>query len=44
MIYKYNDYELLYLIYEKQDEALELMFKKYESLIRTRIQKLSHKK
>ncbi|HOR17854.1 MAG TPA: sigma factor-like helix-turn-helix DNA-binding protein [Bacilli bacterium] len=37
MIYKYNDYELLYLIYEKQDEALELMFKKYESLIRTRI-------
>lgn len=37
MIYKYNDYELLYLIYEKQDEALEIMFKKYESLIKARI-------
>ncbi|MDD3170937.1 MAG: sigma-70 family RNA polymerase sigma factor [Bacilli bacterium] len=37
MIYKYNDYELLYLINEKSDDALEIMFKKYEPLIRTRI-------
>ncbi|HKM29565.1 MAG TPA: hypothetical protein VJZ51_02260 [Bacilli bacterium] len=37
MIYKYNDFELLYLIYEKQDEALEIMFKKYEPLIKARV-------
>lgn len=34
---KYNDYELLYLISEKNDYALEIMYKKYEPLIKKRI-------
>lgn len=34
MEYKNNDYELIYLIKEKDDEALDLMFKKYEPLIK----------
>ena len=37
MIYNYNDYELLYLIREKSDEALEIMYRKYTPLIRKRI-------
>ena len=37
MKYHYNDNELLYLIAEKDDSALEIMFKKYTPLIRKRI-------
>ena len=36
-MYKYNDYELLYLIYEMDDTALDIMFRKYISLIKARI-------
>jgi len=36
-MYKYNDYELLYLIYEKDDIALDIMFRKYIPLIKARI-------
>ena len=32
-----NDYELLYLIYEKNDFALEIMYEKYAPLIHARI-------
>lgn len=35
----YNDYELIYLIKERSDEALEIMFAKYEKLIYTKIYK-----
>lgn len=34
---KYNDYELLYLINEKDDEAFEIMFEKYKPLIISKI-------
>jgi len=34
---KYNDYELLYLIQEKDDTALDIMFRKYIPLIKSRI-------
>ena len=37
MKYHYNDNELLYLIAEKDDSALEIMYKKYSPLIRKRI-------
>lgn len=37
MIYQYNDYELLYLISEHNEEALEIMFSKYKPLIKARI-------
>lgn len=36
--YAYNDYELLYLIHTGCEEALEIMFKKYEGLIVNTIQ------
>ena len=36
-MYKYNDYELLYLIYEMDDTALDIMFRKYIPLIKARI-------
>lgn len=36
-MYQYNDYELLYLIYEKDDLALEIMYHKYIPLIKSRI-------
>ncbi len=35
---KYNDYELLYLIAEKNEHALDIMFDKYTNLIRKRIE------
>lgn len=35
----YNDFELLYLIKEHSDEALEIMFSKYEKLIFAKIHK-----
>lgn len=38
-IKNYNDNELLYLIREGNEEALEIMFKKYEHLILTKIKK-----
>ena len=38
-MYNYNDNELLYLIREKEDEALEIMFLKYSPLIKSRISK-----
>lgn len=37
MIIKYNDNELLYLISEKDDIALELLINKYEPLIKSRL-------
>ena len=37
--YLENDNELLYLIKNHDEEALELMFKKYENLILSKIQK-----
>lgn len=43
-MYKYNDYELLYLIYEKDDIALDIMFRKYIPLIRMRIRAFRIKK
>ncbi|MGD9887084.1 MAG: LuxR C-terminal-related transcriptional regulator [Bacilli bacterium] len=36
-MYQYNDYELLYLINENDDLALDIMFQKYIPLIKTRI-------
>lgn len=39
----YNDYELIDLIREGNDDALEIMFKKYEPLIRSRIQNFNIK-
>jgi RNA polymerase sporulation-specific sigma factor len=36
-MYQYNDYELLYLISENDDTALDIMFQKYIPLIKTRI-------
>jgi len=33
--YGYNDYELLYLIHTGCEEALDVMFKKYQGLKRT---------
>lgn len=36
-MYKYNDYELLYLISEKDDIALDIMYQKYIPLIKSRI-------
>ena len=38
-MYNYNDNELLYLIREKHDDALDIMFLKYSPLIKTRISK-----
>ena len=35
MIIKYNDNELLYLISEKDEVALEIMMNKYEPLIKS---------
>lgn len=37
MIFKYNDYELLYLISEHSESALEIMYEKYRPLIYARI-------
>lgn len=37
MYYLENDYELLYLIENNHEEALELLYKKYDNLIRSRI-------
>lgn len=37
MRYLENDYELLYLVQENSEEALEYLFKKYENLIKARI-------
>lgn len=34
---QYNDYELLYLIYECEEEALGILFKKYDPLIRKKL-------
>lgn len=39
MMHKYNDYELLYMIEEESDEALEIMINKYSLLIYSRIRK-----
>jgi RNA polymerase sporulation-specific sigma factor len=36
-MYQYNDYELLYLIVEKDDTALDIMYQKYIPLIKARI-------
>lgn len=38
MIYLYNDNELLYMMYECEDRALELLFHKYLGLIHRRLQ------
>jgi DNA-directed RNA polymerase specialized sigma subunit len=35
---KYNDYELLYLIAENNEHALDIMFDKYTNLIKKRIE------
>lgn len=35
---KYNDFELLYLIAENNEHALEIMFEKYTNLIKKRIE------
>ncbi|MGI6758199.1 MAG: sigma-70 family RNA polymerase sigma factor [Bacilli bacterium] len=42
-VFEYNDYELIDLIREGNDDALEIMFKKYEPLIRSRISKFNIK-
>ena len=34
---QYNDYELLYLIYEGDEEALGIIFKKYDPLIKKKL-------
>jgi DNA-directed RNA polymerase specialized sigma subunit len=36
-MYQYNDYELLYLIRENCEVALDIMFSKYVPLIKSRI-------
>ena len=36
-MYQYNDYELLYLISENDDTALDIMYQKYIPLIKARI-------
>lgn len=41
---QYNDYELLYLIYECDEEALGILFKKYEPLIKKRLYSFRIKK
>lgn len=38
---KFNDNELLYLIQEGNEEALEIMFRKYEPLIITKVKKFN---
>ena len=38
--YKYNDYELLYLVRTNVEEAREILFWKYSFLIRSRINRL----
>lgn len=43
-MYQYNDYELLYLIYENDDTALDIMYQKYIPLIKTRIKGFRIKK
>lgn len=43
-MYKYNDNELLYLIYENNDIALGILFNKYENLIRKRLYTFKIKK
>ena len=35
-MYQYNDYELLYLIRENCEVALDIMFSKYVPLIKSR--------
>ncbi len=40
---KYNDYELIYLIKDGNEKALNIMFKKYDTLIYTEILKVYHK-
>lgn len=42
-VFEYNDYELIDLIREGNDDALEIMFKKYEPLIQKRIQRFKIK-
>ena len=37
MKYHYNDNELLYLISEKEDSALEIIYQKYTPMIKKRI-------
>ena len=37
MIHQYNDNELLYLMWEKDDHALQLLFVKYQNLIHKRL-------
>lgn len=37
MIYAENDYELLYMAKENQEEAVHLLFDKYQNLIKARI-------
>ena len=37
MKYHYNDNELLYLIREKEDSALEIIYQKYTPMIKKRI-------
>ena len=41
---QYNDYELLYMIEDDSKEALEILVKKYEPLIYTRLIKFRIKK
>ena len=36
-MYQYNDYELLYLISEHDENALDIMYHKYMPLIKARI-------
>lgn len=38
---KYNDYELLYLLKWHSEEALDILLKKYENLIRTKLYKFN---
>ncbi len=40
-LFNQNDNELLYLIAQDSEEALEIMYKKYENLIKSRISKFN---
>lgn len=40
-LFKMNDYELLYLIHQGSDEALEIMFDKYQYLIYARVKRFN---
>jgi len=44
MRYLENDYELLYLVQENCEEALEYLFRKYDNLIKMRIKAFKIKK